>query len=1195
MSLSCLHGRRVRRRSAVILGSALALATAVTALVPAAGFAGSTPPPVGKVVISEFRVAGPDPDGSGTATGAANEFVELRNVSAAPVDISGYKLQGCSSGGGTPSDRATVPASTTLAPGQAYLFTNSASGGYNGTVPGDTTYTTGFSDFTATTASGIRIIDATGGVKDGVGSAGSGTGGATSQCREGAGLTSPGTNGQDQSFERKPTAEGPTRNSQDTNDNPADFDGPKAGAPENRSSTPVEPEPENRTGLVISEFRFRGPAGGNDEFVEVRNTSTQPIDITNLGLEGCNSNGPSGVRARVNGSFTLAPQESFLFANTTPTTGFSGTQEPDVGFTTGISDTGGARIITGDEASPSVVDAAGSTETTAACREGAGLTIPITNGDNSFERKSTTPNRNGQDTNDNPDDFTGPKAGNPEPNPREVGTTKISQIQGMDDCSPFVAQDSCDSGGVSDRSEQEVTIQGVVTGKDDEVGQSSSGRQFENERGIFVQEEVADEDANPSTSEGIFVGFVRGTADPDGAGPQRSSLDNIPNGAIVRVTGNVRELFGFTIIEEKIGQEPQIITPESPPGTARTVAINDGQAESQPLCDDSQPGGGGMGGDPGGGNNERSENEQGCREYYETLESMKVSAQQSAARSGGTNKFDELFLTPTMGAADPEARDRIFRNEPARDLLGTDEDAGSDNPANTDNPSNNKSTTVVNADIFDTVSDLEGPFAFNFGNYKVMVQDSADETGEGAVETDGEPTVQDTGSPYPYGARPQSPAAEFPGLRPFTPRQVRVMSYNINNFFDNKDDPNKDDEFDETTDREPEKQQRAVDVINDVLKRPDVIALQEVENQGVVDRLAAAAGGYRAFHEEGNDNRSIDNAFLVKNSVQVSNVRQLGKGEEEPESIPADQDCSDRRGLLFDRPPLAADIRTRNGQTFTVFGNHFAAKGGGTEAEEGGRSECRQAQARFVAQQVRAVTGRGGQSIVTGDLNSFENEKPLQVLEREGQLDNQFDREVAKQRYSFLFNGRLQTLDHILVTGGLNRRFAAFQYAHFNVDYFERELQQGQMARDGEKLSVHEPPILTLNDPAAPVSPPPPPPGGGNGGGGNGGAPGRRINGTSGDDVLVGTAGNDVINCGSGNDRADGGGGNDIINCGSGNDVVNGGAGNDRIHGDSGNDRLGGGPGNDTVFGDGGDDRINGGPGSDRLSGGTGRNSVFQD
>jgi hypothetical protein len=432
MSLSCLRGRRVRRRSAVILGSTLALATAVTALVPAAGFAGSTPPPAGKVVISEFRVAGPDPDGSGTATGAANEFVELRNVSAAPVDISGYKLQGCSSGGGTPSDRATVPASTTLAPGQAYLFTNSGSGGFDGTPAGDQTFTTGFSDFTATSASGIRIIDSQAAVVDGVGSAGTTSSMATSQCKEGTGLTSPGSNGQDQSFERKPTGAGPTRNSMDTDSNSADFEGPKAGMPENRNSTPVEPEPENRTGLVISEFRFRGPQGGSDEFVEVRNTSTQPIDVTNLGLEGCSSNGPSGVRARVNGSFTLAPQESFLFANTTPTTGFSGTQEPDVGFTTGISDTGGARIIMGDEANPTVLDAVGSADTTAECREGAGLTIPITNGDNSFERKSTTtpPNRNGQDTNDNPDDFTGPKAGNPEPNPREVGTTKISPDPG---------------------------------------------------------------------------------------------------------------------------------------------------------------------------------------------------------------------------------------------------------------------------------------------------------------------------------------------------------------------------------------------------------------------------------------------------------------------------------------------------------------------------------------------------------------------------------------------------------------------------------------------------------------------------------------------------------------------------------------------------------------------------------------------
>jgi hypothetical protein len=32
--------------------------------------------------------------------------------------------------------------------------------------------------------------------------------------------------------------------------------------------------------IVISEFRTRGPAGGNDEFVELRNRSAVPVEIS---------------------------------------------------------------------------------------------------------------------------------------------------------------------------------------------------------------------------------------------------------------------------------------------------------------------------------------------------------------------------------------------------------------------------------------------------------------------------------------------------------------------------------------------------------------------------------------------------------------------------------------------------------------------------------------------------------------------------------------------------------------------------------------------------------------------------------------------------------------------------------------------------------------------------------------------------
>ncbi|MDQ3871505.1 MAG: hypothetical protein M3301_07830 [Chloroflexota bacterium] len=113
---------------------------------------------------------------------------------------------------------------------------------------------------------------------------------------------------------------------------------------------------------------------------------------------------------------------------------------------------------------------------------------------------------------------------------------------------------------------------------------------------------------------------------------------------------------------------------------------------------------------------------------------------------------------------------------------------------------------------------------------------------------------------------------------------------------------------------------------------------------------------------------------------------------------------------------------------------------------------------------------------------------------------------------------------------------------------------------------------------------------------------GKKINGTSGNDVLVGTRFADVINGGGGNDIIRGGGGDDAIDCGSGNDRVFGGSGNDRIDcgsgndrvfGNEGNDRLSGGSGNDRLYGNEGDDRLLGGAGNDRLAGGEGFDRLF--
>src|SRR5919199_2856874 len=73
------------------------------------------------------------------------------------------------------------------------------------------------------------------------------------------------------------------------------------------------------------------------------------------------------------------------------------------------------------------------------------------------------------------------------------------------------------------------------------------------------------------------------------------------------------------------------------------------------------------------------------------------------------------------------------------------------------------------------------------------------------------------------------------------------------------------------------------------------------------------------------------------------------------------------------------------------------------------------------------------------------------------------------------------------------------------------------------------------------------------------------INGTEGNDNLIGTVDNDGIS---------GFGGNDFIAGDSGDDVLLGGAGNDSIYGDAGSDWVAGGAGNDSVSGSGGPDDI---------------------
>ncbi|HTE59028.1 MAG TPA: lamin tail domain-containing protein, partial [Solirubrobacteraceae bacterium] len=230
--------------------------------------------------------------------------------------------------------------------------------------------------------------------------------------------------------------------------------------------------------------------------------------------------------------------------------------------------------------------------------------------------------------------------------------TPIGTLQGSGFATPFPNQTR--------------SVEAVVIGHDDEIGQSTSGV-FPEDRGLYVQDAG---DGNDATSDGIFVAEI---LDPQ-------MVEHFPLGTKVRITGTVREKFNQTIIDTN--GNPSAVQARGSGALPAPVTLDPAAAKSQT-------------GTAAG------------RSYYERFEGSRVRIAEATANSGGTNKFHELFLT--LGFE----QDRVFRTDAAQDLIAADSDAGAGNP-----PfpllDEDGSTTTVEADLFDQVSNVVGPMTFDF-------------------------------------------------------------------------------------------------------------------------------------------------------------------------------------------------------------------------------------------------------------------------------------------------------------------------------------------------------------------------------------------------------------------------------------------------------------------------------------------------
>lgn len=419
--------------------------------------------------------------------------------------------------------------------------------------------------------------------------------------------------------------------------------------------------------------------------------------------------------------------------------------------------------------------------------------------------------------------------------------------------------------------------------------------------------------------------------------------------------------------------------------------------------------------------------------YYEALEGMLVSVE-SMRTVAGTNQYGEA-----AGVVAYSGVRRVFLDDPAGTggIIFTDDAGGH----------------VVNTRTGNIVRNLYGPLDYTYDEYKVL------------PSADNPPQVE----PEWWAESDYVPDLGLSG-------GLTVATYNMYNLFDEFDDPDKydnDDPLPTTAEVELQLTKHAL-AIHDLLQMPDLIAVQEVENIEILERLADTepiAGVYGAVLIEGPYYRAVDVGLLYRlDRVEILNAEARQSCTDLPDGYGPGEDpnfpCPEGYNPLFSRPPLVVHIKTipkgpswswwRNmfSTELWLIINHFKSKS--TYAPTYADTEPRRVeQAEWCGALVDEIQGAdpSAKVMVIGDLNSFEWEAPITTLEAGGLMDLIY--QVPKSsRYTYIYRGVSEVLDHILITPSLGSIFLKAKVVHFNVDFPEPFF--GDDPTTGVRSSDHE-------------------------------------------------------------------------------------------------------------------------------------------
>ncbi|SNS75117.1 hypothetical protein SAMN05421770_102179 [Granulicella rosea] len=268
-------------------------------------------------------------------------------------------------------------------------------------------------------------------------------------------------------------------------------------------------------------------------------------------------------------------------------------------------------------------------------------------------------------------------------------------------------------------------------------------------------------------------------------------------------------------------------------------------------------------------------------------------------------------------------------------------------------------------------------------------------------------------------------------------------------------------------------------LIRNVLGSPDIVGMQEMGTLSTLTALASkistdaiAAGQtdpkYLPYLIQGNDSSGINTAFLVSpNRVTVSDVSQFGKATTFTNSTGV-------QAVLNDRPPLVlhaiVNIPGYTAYPVTVISNHLKALTGEDDTTSTGATVRlkKEAQAEFLANLIQGYQNNGEHVVSLGDYNAFPfNDGYVDVVGvvrgnpvAAGQSvitgtpnlvsPNMTDLVTTitdpAQQYDYTYIGNAQSLDHILTTSNITG--AHLFYVHEDSDF----------------------PLINYNDPTTPLN-----------------------------------------------------------------------------------------------------------------------------